>query len=189
MNSVDVGRCKRIVQYLWDPEPRNDVDPDTSIWCLGREYIRDSPGSVPETESSSKFEAEMRCWNDPESDSSPGPPVADDSSSRSTERTAELNQSHGWPESFLSDFESRIWITYRSGFQPIPKLTSRNGTASMTLGVRLRSQLMDSQGFTSDTGWGCMIRSGQSLLANALSMLVMGRGMFYPFNTSTSATS
>jgi cysteine protease ATG4 len=46
----------------------------------------------------------------------------------------------------------------------------------MTLSVRLRSQLVDSQGFTADTGWGCMIRSGQSLLANALCILSLGRG-------------
>lgn len=39
MNSVDIGRCrKRIVQYIWDPEPRNDEEPDASIWCLGVEY-------------------------------------------------------------------------------------------------------------------------------------------------------
>lgn len=39
MNTVDIGRCsKRIVQYLWDPEPRNDEDPTSSIWCLGIEY-------------------------------------------------------------------------------------------------------------------------------------------------------
>ncbi|TPR05127.1 SNF2 N-terminal domain family protein [Aspergillus niger] len=82
---------------------------------------------------------------------------------------------HAWPESFLLDFESRIWMTYRSNFPPIPRVEGDDKSASMTLGVRLRSQLVDTQGFTSDTGWGCMIRSGQSLLANALSMLVLGR--------------
>ena len=35
--TVDMEKCKRIVQYFWDPEPRNDV-PAASIWCLGREY-------------------------------------------------------------------------------------------------------------------------------------------------------
>lgn len=83
---------------------------------------------------------------------------------------------HAWPESFLLDFESRIWMTYRSNFPPIPRVEGDDKSASMTLGVRLRSQLVDTQGFTSDTGWGCMIRSGQSLLANALSTLVLGRG-------------
>ena len=81
-----------------------------------------------------------------------------------------------WPEAFLADFESRIWMTYRSHFEPIPRSENPEATSSMTLGVRLRSQLMDSQGFTSDTGWGCMIRSGQSLLANTLSVLQFGRG-------------
>lgn len=82
----------------------------------------------------------------------------------------------GWPESFLDDFESRIWITYRSNFPPIPKPIDRDAFSTMTLSVRLRSQLVDQHGLTSDTGWGCMIRSGQSLLANAMSILLFGRG-------------
>lgn len=81
-----------------------------------------------------------------------------------------------WPKAFLSDFGSRIWISYRSNFTPIPQAKTPEATSSMTLGVRLRSHLMDPQGFTSDTGWGCMIRSGQSLLANTFSVLLLGRG-------------
>lgn len=131
--TVDMEKCKRIVQYFWDPEPRND-DPATVIWCLGREYA----------------------------------PTKMDNASMSNDTT--------WPQEFISDFGSRIWITYRSNFTPIPRTKTPEATSSMTLGVRLRSQLMDSQGFTSDTGWGCMIRSGQALLANTLSILLLGRG-------------
>jgi cysteine protease ATG4 len=83
--------------------------------------------------------------------------------------------SFAWPEAFMKDFESRIWMTYRSNFTPIPRNNTPEATSSMSLGVRLRSQLMDSQSFTSDTGWGCMIRSGQSLLANTLCILLLGR--------------
>jgi cysteine protease ATG4 len=92
--------------------------------------------------------------------------------------TASVNQNE-WPEAFLSDFESKIWMTYRSNFTPIPKDPTRDGSTSLTLSVRLRSQLLESQGFTADTGWGCMIRSGQSLLANAMAILSLGRGMFH----------
>ncbi|KAJ5210291.1 hypothetical protein N7491_010097 [Penicillium cf. griseofulvum] len=145
--TVDMEKCKRIVQYFWDPEPRNDV-PAASISCLGREY---APPQAPGDQA----------INSPHSP----PRQLDDSILNDT----------AWPKAFISDFGSRIWITYRSNFIPIPRTKTPEATSSMTLGVRLRTQLMDPQGFTSDTGWGCMIRSGQSLLANTFSVLLLGR--------------
>ena len=38
MTGVDLEKCKRIVQYFWDPEPKNDMAPEAAIWCLGQMY-------------------------------------------------------------------------------------------------------------------------------------------------------
>ncbi|WVZ87726.1 hypothetical protein U9M48_034321 [Paspalum notatum var. saurae] len=53
---------------------------------------------------------------------------------------------------FLEDFSSRIWITYRKGFETIA----------------------DSK-LTSDVNWGCMVRSSQMLVAQALIFHHLGR--------------
>ncbi|OQE18685.1 hypothetical protein PENSTE_c017G07242 [Penicillium steckii] len=126
MAGVDLEKCKRIVQYFWDPEPKNDTVPEAPIWCLGQEYTPALDISKDTT--------------------------ADTAETDTKEDT--VASSSSWPEAFLDDFESRIWMTYRSNFTPIPRNNTPEATSSMTLGVRLRSQLMDSQGFTSDTGWG-----------------------------------
>ncbi|RIA84128.1 hypothetical protein C1645_784824 [Glomus cerebriforme] len=57
-----------------------------------------------------------------------------------------------FPAEFYQDFTSRIWCTYRHNYAPI-KPTN----------------------FTNDGGWGCMLRSSQSLLANALIVQFLGR--------------
>uniref|UniRef100_A0A8C7MY32 Cysteine protease n=3 Tax=Oncorhynchus TaxID=8016 RepID=A0A8C7MY32_ONCKI len=52
----------------------------------------------------------------------------------------------------LSDVHSRLWFTYRKKFSPI------GGT-----------------GPSSDAGWGCMLRCGQMILAQALVCSQLGR--------------
>jgi cysteine protease ATG4 len=56
-------------------------------------------------------------------------------------------------QSYLRDIKELIWCTYRSSFEQI------EGTS-----------------FTSDAGWGCMIRTGQMIVAESLKRLQ------YPLN-------
>ncbi|RKP39677.1 hypothetical protein BJ085DRAFT_2916, partial [Dimargaris cristalligena] len=60
--------------------------------------------------------------------------------------------SASYPAAFLHDFESRIWCTYRSQFPALPNST-----------------------LTTDAGWGCMLRSAQSLVAQAYVVYLLGR--------------
>lgn len=182
MSNTDLTRySQRIVQYFWDPIPKNDTSAETPIWCLGKQY-------ESRKHSNALSDRQSNVPNSPPAQ----PPVtlisktpsalAVNAASGSEDHLAygslssPLDDGRAWPCPFLDDFEAKIWLTYRSNFPPIPKSPDSKAGASMSFSVRLKSHLGSQVGFTSDSGWGCMIRSGQSLLANALLILRLGRG-------------
>ncbi|KAK6855465.1 hypothetical protein PG995_008997 [Apiospora arundinis] len=201
-STLEVGR--RIVQMFWDPEPTNDVVRDQPVWCLGSSYrlnnspIANTAGSgtgnqnkpsassnptapatantelpsdeAAATDGSNKASAETAAVNLPET-----PPYSTASSLDSSLAYDEAPLDGGWPPAFLDDFESRIWMTYRSEFEPIAKSHDPKALAALSFSMRIKTQLSDANGFASDSGWGCMIRSGQSLLANAMAIQRLGR--------------
>lgn len=177
--TVDIGR--RIVQMFWDPEPTNDVIKDQPVWCLGSSYKLDSnTASKPARDPSSSTSApEVASKATPLAQTKlpETPPDSISSSLDSSLAYEEAPRDGGWPPAFLDDFESKIWMTYRSEFEPIAKSQDPKALASLSFSMRLKSQLSDQNGFSSDSGWGCMIRSGQSLLANAMLTQRLGRGV------------
>jgi cysteine protease ATG4 len=171
----DFERVSRnIVRTFYDPPPTNDSN--EPIWLLGQRYEprpppckptpTDSPSAGTPTPLSERNEDESWIRTSIEETERKEAPNGEDPA-----------QYGNWPSAFLDDFESRIWMTYRSGFAAIQKSHDPKATSAMSF--RVRMQNLASPGFTSDTGFGCMIRSGQCILANALQMLRLGRDWRY----------
>ncbi|TQN66675.1 Cysteine protease ATG4 [Colletotrichum shisoi] len=193
MATVDLGRYRRIVQMFWDPEPTNEND--IPVWCLGRPYVqttktakdtRSDQGQTPPRIDNTERTAEQDLAQATASASVPapsypkGPDTPPESFSSSFSSSLAYDEDYfaqdgGWPPAFLDDFESKFWMTYRSEFQAIAKSTDPRASSTLSFSMRIKSQLVDQNGFTSDSGWGCMIRSGQSLLANAMAVINLGR--------------
>lgn len=184
MASSDFARVsKRVVQYFWDPMPRNE-DPSV-ICCLGRSYdsrYQDArqthlqPGTSPSAGSDSAIsQADSAVVTKAHQKPGAESPVGQEAQAKGdTNLSTSQEEAPGWPPEFLDDLEAKIWLTYRSNFPPIAKSTDPTAGATMSLSTKLRN-LGNQGGFSSDTGWGCMIRSGQSLLANTLALLELGR--------------
>ena len=94
---------------------------------------------------------------------------------------------------FLCDLRSRVWITYRRGFPAIASGADRGSggsggsedasaseasasEASSAYAIPWRIVEKAPYQYTTDAGWGCTLRVGQMLLANALSIHFFGRG-------------
>lgn len=177
---------KRAVDYLFDRPARNeDASP---IWCLGRSYDSEyqyidrqdhTTGASPSNKSDSAVShADSAVVTHPQPKTEEGPEAADDELVKSFDQV-QLSKSMdeedlGWPSEFLEDVGSRIWLTYRSDFPPIAKSRDPAATSAMSFTTKLRN-IANQGGFTSDSGWGCMIRTGQSLLANTILLNQLGR--------------
>lgn len=90
-------------------------------------------------------------------------------------RNESLNQD------FLSDVQSRLQFTYRTKFVPIPRAADGPSPLSFHFLIRenplatIENAIHNPDCFNTDIGWGCMIRTGQSLLGNALQIARLGR--------------
>ncbi|KAF5309402.1 hypothetical protein D9619_012416 [Psilocybe cf. subviscida] len=151
-----------------------------------------------------------------QSSSSSGKRFLGGSNNNANANAAQKDPAAHWPPVFYIDFTSRVWLTYRSQFAAplrdmrladLPPCGAGN-TIALSGG---RNSVIDSYNYnspvtvvkrspwnwggektwTSDTGWGCMLRTGQSLLANALIHVHLGRDWRrppYPVQTADYAT-
>lgn len=82
---------------------------------------------------------------------------------------------------FLLDVRTRLHFTYRTRFTPIPAVVGGPSPLSFHFLIRespinaLENAINNPTCFSTDVGWGCMIRTGQSLLGNAVQVAQLGR--------------
>ncbi|KAG6905650.1 hypothetical protein DXG01_001444 [Tephrocybe rancida] len=186
------GHLDKAMRYLLDSDATPDRCEDP-IWILGVRHggweppLPTIPSVVPSNSNSNSLSSSSRSLR----------------SSVSSASDMTVHQGPGgkggpggqaiqWPPEFYADFTSRVWLTYRAQFEPIRdgRLADLTGESAEFLGGTPgkrgsregeggagggRKWWGAEKGWTSDSGWGCMLRTGQSLLANALIHLHLGR--------------
>jgi cysteine protease ATG4 len=158
----------------------SDSTPDKHedlIWILGRKHLSYQPPEPALPMAVAQFFSTLiRSGVLPPSDNQLF------SSSTSTKRDLITN----WSPAFYEDFTSRIWLTCRSQFTPIGDTTlaalsydPNHPPCGPPPSPPSRKWFgFAEKGWTSDAGWGGMLRTSQSLLANTLLHLRLGRGKF-----------
>ncbi|TDL22397.1 hypothetical protein BD410DRAFT_898326 [Rickenella mellea] len=191
------GHLDKAMRYLLDSDATPDKCTDP-IWLLGVKHPGYEPPPPPQSPVSSSGGGGRRSSADLKrsitslrsSTSSrtviPGGYATDAPSPQTARGMQYTPQPVHWPPDFFTDFTSRIWLTYRGGYAPIrdQSLSSLDMEPSGPADGQLHSPVSTpkkwwpgtgEKGWTSDTGWGCMLRTGQSLLANSLIHLHLGR--------------
>ncbi|KAG6837140.1 hypothetical protein H0H93_014045 [Arthromyces matolae] len=167
------GHLDKAMRYILDSDAAPDKCTDP-IWILGVKH----PGYDPPSSLSSSTRS-LR---------------SSVSSNSDLTIQAQASKNPQWPVEFYADFTSRVWLTYRSHFPPIRDIRLADLESDPTTDFWKKSSRDDDnfiapspsvsrrswawggeKGWTSDSGWGCMLRTGQSLLANALIHHHLGR--------------
>lgn len=178
------GHLDRAMRYLLDSDSSTDKCTEP-IWLLGVQHPGYEPPPTPPT--GMAVSVSRSTSGSRRSSSS----FRSSNSSFSTSEFAPLspskqsNPAAHWPPVFYADFTSRIWLTYRSQFTPIRdiRLADLSGDAcdiplscSSPATAKTRPWHWGREKiWSTDSGWGCMLRTGQSLLANALIHTHLGR--------------
>jgi cysteine protease ATG4 len=191
------GHLDKAMRYLLDSDSSPDKCTDP-IWILGVQH----PGYEPQSDAilsrhsstTSKRASSLRTSTSSNVTTTPG--ENNDLSSSQISLSSKHPGAH-WPPEFYADFTSRVWITYRSHFHPIrdSSLSALEREQAEAAAAGTPTPISSSpptkrwwpggeKGWTSDAGWGCMLRTGQSLLATALIHLHLGRGMPIYFSFS-----
>lgn len=158
-----MNNIQRLVDYFLDQEALN-VDHDIPIICLGREYSAQPDADRDQHQHQHQQQDPFK--NATSLISSYIAQIRSDGENDDSDRVGEVTS---WPSAFVSAIEALYYLSYRTEFPLIPR--SASGPAPVSVASFLRGQVNDRAGFTSDVGWGCMVRSGQTLLANALGQL------------------
>ncbi|KAF9465112.1 hypothetical protein BDZ94DRAFT_1254537 [Collybia nuda] len=192
------GHLDKAVRYLLDSDSTPDKCTDP-IWLLGVQHPGyESPPPPPPVSLQSSTSSRRNSGSFRSSTSSNH--VADPQLSQS-QSGKHVNPALNWPPAFYADFTSQVWLTYRSQFTPIRDMrladldSGEESAASLAASpTTVRSRPWNwggEKGWTSDSGWGCMLRTGQSLLASSLVYLHLGRDWRrppYPVHTADYAT-
>ncbi|GLB41114.1 putative cysteine protease [Lyophyllum shimeji] len=194
------GHLDKAMRYLLDSDSTPDKCTDP-IWILGVQHPGYEPPTPPSALSASTSSI-TRASSLRSSTSSLGKSTSTLDGSSLATPSKHPNPGAHWPPVFYADFTSRVWLTYRSHFTPIrdgrladlsEEGSDAGAAAHSPTTVRSRpwNWVGGEKGWTSDTGWGCMLRTGQSLLANALVHLHLGRDWRrppHPVHTADYAT-
>ncbi|KAG5651052.1 hypothetical protein H0H81_010067 [Sphagnurus paluster] len=178
------GHLDKAVRYILDSDSTPDKCTEP-IWILGVQHPGYEPPppatSLSASTSSSRAPSLRASTSSTASHASNASTLDANTPSKNAQ-----NPAANWPPVFYADFTSRVWLTYRSQFAPIRDVRladlsgSEDGAATSSSPTPVRSRPWGwigggEKGWTSDSGWGCMLRTGQSLLANALIHLHLGR--------------